>query len=95
MQSYPDPLSAALDHVRQLADELRHTTEDDRWFKIAEAQGWVRRLPGIMDDRRQFRVAMTVKGELALVPNCGNWHVSRGKARKQDLSRDVPKSCTR
>jgi hypothetical protein len=37
-------LTTALTHVRQLAAHWRHTTADNRWLLIAEAQGWVRRI---------------------------------------------------
>jgi len=56
-------LTTALAHVRWLATHRRHTTANDRWLLIAESQGWVHRLPGILDDPAQFRVELTLAGQ--------------------------------
>jgi hypothetical protein len=72
-------LTTALAHVRWLAAHRRHTTANDRWLLIAESQGWVRRLPGILDDPTQFRVELTPAGQRDVLPtltcHCCDEHI--------------------
>jgi hypothetical protein len=63
MSDVKHSLTTALTHVRWLAVHRRHTTANDRWLLIAESQGWIRRIPGILDDPAQFRVALTSAGQ--------------------------------
>ncbi len=69
-------LTTALAHVRWLAAHRRHTTANDRWLLIAESLGWVRRIPGILSDPAQFRMALTLAGQCgvqsALTCHCCN-----------------------
>jgi hypothetical protein len=68
MSDIEHSLTTALAHVRWLAAHRRHTTVNDRWLLIAESQGWVRRLPGILDDPAQFRVELTLAGQHDVLP---------------------------
>jgi hypothetical protein len=61
-------LTIALAHVRWLVAQRRHTTANDRRLLIAESQGWVRRIPGILDDPAQFRVELTLDGQHGVMP---------------------------
>jgi len=81
MSNVEHSLMTALAHVRWLAVHRRHTTANDRWLLIAESQGWIRRLPGILDDPAQFRVELTSAGQRDVLPvltcHCCDERISR------------------
>jgi hypothetical protein len=68
MSNIEHSLTTALTHVRWLAAHRRHTTANDRWVLIAESQGWVHRVPGVLDDPAQFRVELTPTGQRGVLP---------------------------
>src|SRR5689334_24686074 len=68
MSNVEHSLTTALAHIRWLAAHRRHTTANDRWLLIAESQGWVRRIPGILNDPAQFRVELTAAGQRDVLP---------------------------